>query len=110
MPTYKTYITGFILSLALTLAAYFAVVWQAPVTLWVIIALAMIQLIVQMVFFLHLGQGEDGHWNLTVFFSTVAIILILVAGSIWIMNHLNYNMTPGDMNIYMLKQENIMQR
>jgi cytochrome o ubiquinol oxidase operon protein cyoD len=108
MPTFKTYIIGFILSLALTLAAYFAVLWQVPVTVFVITGLAMVQLVVQMIFFLHVGQGKDRHWNLVVFFSTLSVIFILVAGSIWIMNHLNYNMTPGQMEQYMLKQEGIM--
>lgn len=92
MPTYKSYITGFLLSLGLTLAAYFAVVNHVALTLWVITGLAMVQLVVQLIFFLHLGQGEDGRWNFAVFLSTVGIVFILVIGTIWIMNHLNYNM------------------
>ena len=105
MPTYKSYIIGFALSLALTLVAYFAVVNQVPVTLWVVTGLALIQLVVQLIFFLHLGQGEDGHWNLVTLISTISIVFILVIGSLWIMHHLNYNMTPGQMNDYMLKSE-----
>ena len=110
MATFKSYLTGFILSVILTLAAYFAVTNHASNALLIILALAVVQLVVQLVFFLHLNQGSDRHWNLTVFFSTVSIILILVIGSIWIMNHLNYNMTPGDMNTYMLKSENMMNK
>ena len=107
MPTYKAYITGFILSLILTLASYFAVVNHAPVTAFVILGLAFVQFIVQLIYFLHLGQGQDGSWNLVIFFSTVGIIFILVVGSIWIMNHLNYNMSPQDINNYMDSQDGI---
>lgn len=105
MRTLKSYIIGFILSLALTLGAYFAVIYHAPVTLFVIISLALTQLLVQLIFFLHVGQGKDGGWNFVVLFSTFSVIFILVVGSLWIMKHLNYNMTPGQMNDYMLKQE-----
>jgi cytochrome o ubiquinol oxidase operon protein cyoD len=57
-----------------------------------------------LVFFLHLGQGKDTKWNLVIMLSTLTIVLIVVIGSIWIMNHLNYNMTPTDINNYMNDQ------
>lgn len=104
MPTYKSYITGFILSIALTLAAYFAVVKNLPNALLIILLLAIVQLFVQLIFFLHLNKGSDRGWNLVVLLSTASIILILVVGSLWIMNHLNYNMTPQDINNYMSNQ------
>jgi len=104
MHTYKAYITGFVLSLALTLGAYFAVINHAPVTLFVIIGLALVQLLVQLVFFLHVGRGQDGGWNFVVLFSTFSVIFILVVGSLWIMKHLNYNMTPQDVDKYMHEQ------
>lgn len=104
MGTFKSYLTGFVLSIALTLVAYFAVVNHYHIAALAILVLAIIQLLVQMIFFLHLGKGEDATWNLVVFFSATAIILILVIGSIWIMNHLNYNMTPQDINNYMNDQ------
>lgn len=108
MPTFKSYITGFILSAALTLLAYFAVVNNALNALLLISVLAIAQLFVQMIFFLHLNKGSDRGWNLAVFASTVSIILILVAGSLWIMNHLNYNMTGAQMDNYMIKSEQMM--
>jgi len=110
MHTYKSYTIGFVLSLALTLAAYFAVVNHAPATLFVIIGLALAQLLVQLIFFLHVGQGEDGGWNFLVLFSTFSVIFILVVGSLWIMYHLNYRMTPNQMNDYMMHQENMMKK
>lgn len=105
---FKSYIIGFILSILFTLAAYFAVAdqWFVSQTLVIVIlGLAILQLIVQMVFFLHLGKESAPRWNLAVFLSTVSIILIIVVGSLWIMAHLNYNMTSGEMNTYMLNQE-----
>ena len=110
MATFKSYITGFIISVALTLAAYFAVVnhmFSGTTLIVAIVALAFLQFIVQLIFFLHFGRGKDGHWNLTIFFSTVGIIFILVAGSIWIMNHLNYSMSPDQMNQYIQSQDGI---
>ena len=116
MNTVKSYIIGFISSIVLTLTAYLLVYfhvrsaheWISHPTLFaIIIGLALIQLIVQLIFFLHIGKGADKYWNVAALISTVSIILILVIGSLWIMNHLNYNMTPGEMNTYMLKQENI---
>ena len=84
MQTLKSYITGFLLSIALTLSAYFVVTNHASNALIIILLLAIIQLCVQLIFFLHVGKGEDGHWNIVTLFSTIAIVLILVVGTIWI--------------------------
>lgn len=108
MPTFKSYLTGFILSVILTLMAYFAVVSHAPNALLIILTLAIIQLLVQLIFFLHVGKGSDSLWNIVVLFSTIGIILILVLGSIWIMNHLNYNMMPSEMEKRIIDDEGIM--
>ena len=109
--TLTAYIIGFALSIVLTLAAFFVVIrpgffqMGSGAVIATILALAVAQLTVQMLFFLHLGSESGPRWNLVVFLSTVSIVLIIVMGSLWIMNHLNYNMTPGEMNTYMLKQE-----
>lgn len=118
--TYKSYIAGFLTSIILTLAAYFAVVHPeyfhlaAPgasvgsiAVLVTILALAVVQLIVQMLFFLHLGSQPGRTWKLTVFSSTLILVLIIVIGSLWIMNHLNYNMmaNPTQMQQYIQDQQ-----
>src|SRR6266567_1195143 len=104
----KSYITGFILSFALTVTAYILVA-NHLLSGWMIVAviltLALVQLVVQLFFFLHLGQEAKPRWNLIFFLSTVSIILIIVIGSLWIMKNLNYNMTPADMNTYIFKNE-----
>jgi cytochrome o ubiquinol oxidase subunit IV len=108
--TYKSYIAGFITSIVLTLAAYFTVVdggMSAVTVLAIILALAVVQLVVQMFFFLHVGAQPGRNWKLTVFGSTLVLVLIIVIGSLWIMNHLNYNMmaNPAAMQQYINDQQ-----
>lgn len=106
----KNYSIGFILSLVLTLAAYFIVVDKAAtgfVLVYIILGLAIVQMVVQLVYFLHLSGKSSGKRNLIFFLATVGMVFIIVAGSIWIMNHLNANMTPDQMNQYMKDQDGI---
>ena len=90
--------TGFITSLLLTLAAYFIILhpeffnFDIKTAVIVIFTLALIQSLVQLIFFINVWKEEGPLWNLGIFISTVSIIFIIVYFSIWIMNHLNYNM------------------
>jgi cytochrome o ubiquinol oxidase operon protein cyoD len=111
--TFASYLTGFVLSIILTLAAYFAVqahvksehsVISHEVLIPLILGLAVVQLLAQLFFFLHLGKESGPRWNLAVLISTLVLILIIIAGSLWIMNHLNYNMTPQEINKYLIDQ------
>ena len=98
----RNYVTGFIFSILLTLTAYLVVAMHllaGSVLIVVIVGLALIQLWVQLIFFLHLDREKGPRWNLAIFLSTVGIILILVAGSLWIMNNLNYNHMMSDQEI-----------
>ena len=93
--TVKSYTIGFILSVVLTLIAFFLVmehVLPGYILVTAILILAFLQLIVQMLFFLHLKQEAKPRLNLIVFISFACIILIVVIASLWIMQHLNYNM------------------
>jgi cytochrome o ubiquinol oxidase subunit IV len=111
--TPKSYIIGFALSIVLTLAAFFAVVSPASfhlgsgAVLVTILVLAVVQLVVQMLFFLHLGSGAGARWRMGVFFATLGLVIIVVLGSLWIMNHLNYNMmmSPTQMQQYINDQQ-----
>ena len=106
----KTYITGFGTSVILTLAAFFAVLRPAffglstGTTLVVIFALAFVQLIIQLVTFLHLGAERGPRWNTIALVLTVGTIFVIVAGSIWIMNHWNMRMTPDQIKQYLIDQ------
>lgn len=112
--TLTTYIAGYIASVALTIAAYFAVVHPAyfnlsgsDAILVAILALAVVQLVVQLFFFLHLGFVGNERWKMAAFLATVGLVLIIVVGSIWIMSHLNYQMmaSPAEMNQYIQNQQ-----
>jgi len=91
-------ITGFILSLILTLTSYFIIVqpefftFTNKIAVSVILLLAFIQSLVQLIFFIDVWDEKGTIWNLTVFISTVSIICIIIFFSILIINHLNANM------------------
>ncbi len=91
-------VTGFIASLLLTFAAYFIILnpeffnFDIKTAVIVIFILALFQSLVQLIFFINVWREKGPLWNLGIFISTVSIIFIIVFFSIWIMNHLNYNM------------------
>jgi cytochrome o ubiquinol oxidase subunit IV len=108
----KSYVTGFILSLILTFIPYYLVVNQivsGAVLLATILGFAMLQMVVQITFFLHLGRGPKPNWNIVFFVATVGIILVVVGGSIMIMNNLHYNMGPSDQTKRLVDSEGIYQ-
>lgn len=92
------YVTGFGLSLALTGVSFYLVQRHAknqhssPSDDFILIALAVLaitQLLVQLVFFLHLDRESKPRWNFTVLTFAATVVVILVFGSVWIMNSLN---------------------
>ncbi len=92
--TLKSYSVGLVASVGLTLAAYFLVVNQVlsgRQLTHVILAMAVAQLVVQMVYFL--GAESRDRWNLSTFLLTLGLVLIVVVGSLWIMDHLNVAMS-----------------
>jgi cytochrome o ubiquinol oxidase operon protein cyoD len=106
----KSYSLGFVLSLVLTMLAYWLITGHhlnRGLAITAILVLAVAQLVVQLWFFLHLGSEPKPRWNQLVLFFAVGVVVILVVGSVWIMYHLNYNMTPQGANHYLIKEENI---
>ena len=98
----KSYVVGFILSLGLTVLSFGAVmagVLPRDMILPAITLLAVIQLIVQLLFFLHLGTAPEQRNNTVVFLLTTLLIAIVVAGSLWVMHNANINMMPTQMSI-----------
>lgn len=106
----RSYVIGFVVSLCLTIAAYAVVVGHLLIgtTLIVIVAgFALVQMIVQLIFFLHLGSEDRPRWRLLLFGLMMAILAIIVIGSVWIMYHLNYNMmdmSGSDKDAHMMEQ------
>ena len=109
--TIKRYVIGFSLSLILTLTAYFLVVERVVNAKWVLAgligALAIGQFITQMTLFLRLGQEPKPKFKLLIFGFMMSVVIILVAGSIWIMYNLNYRMdiTPQRISNYLKQQD-----
>jgi len=106
----KSYSIGFIASIVLTLSAYALVVMHllpGMILLAVIFGLAFVQLIIQLVYFLHLGAESGGRWKLGMVIATAGLIFVIIGGSIWIMNHLNYSMmaSPDQMQKYIDSQQ-----
>lgn len=90
----RSYAIGFGASLILTAAAYVTVsqnLFGRSVTIGVIAALAIMQLVVQLVYFLHFGRESKPRWNLMAFLFMLMVLFIVVFGSIWIMNNLSYH-------------------
>jgi cytochrome o ubiquinol oxidase subunit IV len=110
--TMESYVIGFILSLVFTFIPYYLVVnrsFRGTLLLATIIGFAVLQMIIQITFFLHLGRGPKPNWNLFFFISTVGIILVIVGGSIMIINNLHYNMVPTDQVKKLANDEGIYQ-
>ena len=112
----KNYIVGFLLSIILTLISYFAVSLHInsahefishEVLITLVIVMAFSQLIVQLIFFLHLLHESSPRWNLIFFVSTFSLVLIIMAGTLWIMGNLDYNMIPAQMSNAIIKDEGI---
>jgi len=102
---------GFVLSLVLTFTAYFLVTGASFSGVGIMIAigaLALVQLIVQLLFFLHLAEEARPRLRLAAFGFMFLVLTIVVVGSIWIMYHLNYNMmdmTPDQKTQYMMEEK-----
>jgi len=109
--TLTKYIIGFLASLALTIFAYTLVsgrIMTGDSLLLVIGGLALVQMIVQLFFFLHMADETRPRFRLVSFGFMTSILVIVVAGSLWIMYHLNYNMmgmSPADKDSYMTSQK-----
>lgn len=102
----RAYALGFVVSLVLTATAYFVTVHaeSSSTALYVaLLVLACAQFVVQVMCFLHLGGERSSRDRLIVLCAASLIVLILVAGSLWIMTHLNERMMadPAAMQQYM---------
>lgn len=90
--SFKSYLIGFLLSLALTVTSFLIVIYK-PISdeylVYTILFLGLTQAIIQLIFFLHLGKEEKPRWETWIFLFMVLILVIIVAGTLWIMNDLN---------------------
>ncbi|MCL7713449.1 cytochrome o ubiquinol oxidase subunit IV [Stenotrophomonas mori] len=92
----KSYLTGFVLAALLTIIPFWAVMSgalpSAFATGMVILVTGVLQLLVHLVFFLHLDRSSAARWNVNAGLFTLVVIGIIVAGTLWVMWNMNYHM------------------
>lgn len=110
--TTQSYIIGFLLSLAFTIVPYCMVVQKLALgtsLLIAILGIAVLQMLVQIFFFLHLGRGPKPLYNVVFFAFTVGAIMVVVGGSIFIMNNLYASMAGPEVAKKLAQDEAIYQ-
>ena len=94
----RSYLIGFLLSVVLTALAFWLAmsgVLATSATALIVVALAVVQILVHTVYFLHVNTRSEGGWTLIALVFTAVIVVIVIAGSLWIMFHLHGNMMPA---------------
>ena len=94
----RGYSIGFGLSVVLTAIPFWLVMTHAlsstQATARAVMGLAVVQIVVHMVFFLHMNTKSEGGWTFLALVFTLVLVGIALTGSIWVMYHLNSNMMP----------------
>ncbi|MGH8789688.1 MAG: cytochrome o ubiquinol oxidase subunit IV [Cupriavidus necator] len=93
--SFKSYAIGFILAVILTVIPFKLVMdgsMDKGTILWIILGMAVVQMLVHLKYFLHLDTSSEQRSNVIALLFTALILVIVVAGSLWIMHNLNTNM------------------
>jgi cytochrome o ubiquinol oxidase operon protein cyoD len=95
----QSYLIGFGLSVVLTAIPFWLVMSGAldsrQATALTIMMFAAAQIVVHMIFFLHMSAGSENGWTMMALIFTLVIVGITLSGSLWVMYHLNVNTMPG---------------
>lgn len=86
----KSYVIGFLLSLVLTAIPLIVVLndlMEGTSAKVLLLGSAVLQFVVQLFYFMHLKEEKKPRYNLMVLLLGIAIVLTIVAGSIWIMTY-----------------------
>jgi cytochrome o ubiquinol oxidase subunit IV len=98
-PRLLGYAIGLGLAILLTATSFFIagtdLVWQPSIPV-AIVVLAIAQMGVHLVFFLHITTGADNTNNILALAFGLLIVFLVIGGSLWIMSNLNHNMMPMD--------------
>jgi len=96
--TLRDYTFGFALSVVLTAVPFWLVMahplGDKALTGALVVLFAAAQIVVHMIFFLHMNSKSEGGWNMLALLFTVMLVVIVLSGSLWVMHHLNANMMP----------------
>ncbi|MGC4029757.1 MAG: cytochrome o ubiquinol oxidase subunit IV [Steroidobacteraceae bacterium] len=97
--TLRGYLTGFALAVVLTAVPFWLVMSHVlpgrQLTAFIIVGFAAVQIVVHMIYFLHMTTRAEEGWSLTALVFTVILVVITLAGSTWVLYHLNTNMMPS---------------
>jgi cytochrome o ubiquinol oxidase operon protein cyoD len=98
-PRLLGYVVGLGLAIVLTITSFFVagtdLVWQPSIPV-ALVVLAIAQMGVHLVFFLHITTGADNTNNVLALGFGLLIVFLVIGGSLWIMSNLNHNMMPVD--------------
>ena len=93
------YVIGLGLAALITAVAFFIagtnLVWEPSIPIGLFV-LAIAQMGVHLVFFLHITMGADNTNNVLALAFGLLIVFLVIGGSLWIMDNLNHNMMPMD--------------
>ena len=96
--TLKGYMTGFVLAVILTALPFWVVmrggIGTSNETALIVLGFAVVQIVVHMIYFLHMNTKSEGGWTMLALIFTLVLVVITLSGSIWVMYHLNHNMMP----------------
>ena len=95
--SYKPQFIGLVMSFLLTVTAYRFVthhVLSDTLLYLTVFGCCLSQVLIQFIFFLHLGLEDKHHWRTITFLFTVLVVLIIVGGTLWIMSNLYYDLMP----------------
>lgn len=94
----RDYTIGFLLSVVLTAIPFWLVMTDAVASkqtaALVLMAFAIVQIVVHMIYFLHMNTKSENGWTMMALIFTIIIVVIALSGSLWVMYHLNTNMMP----------------
>ncbi|WP_264045457.1 cytochrome o ubiquinol oxidase subunit IV [Methylobacterium flocculans] len=100
--SFKGYMTGFVLSVILTAIPFILVMGNVlgndRLTGIVIMGFAVVQIVVHMIYFLHMNTKSESGWTFLALIFTLTLVIITLTGSLWVMYHLNTNMMPMHMH------------
>lgn len=94
----RSYLTGFVLAAILTIIPFWLVMGRpldsTTLTIIIVLVLAAVQIVVHMIYFLHLDTRSEQGWNMLAFIFTIVLVVIVLGASIWVMYNENANMMP----------------
>src|SRR5262249_44544286 len=101
---FRSYVIGFGLAILLTIASFWAAhtgLIYGPGITAALVTLAIAQMGIHLVFFLHIPTAPDNTNNVLALAFGIAIVFVIVLGSLWIMGHLNHMMMPMEQMLKM---------